>query len=167
MIEIWKDVAGYEGLYQVSNLGRVKRLKGKYMKSDKLLKQVKLDSGYVAVCLCKHNKTKNFRVHRLVAEAFIPNPEEKPQVNHIDENKTNNVASNLEWMTAKENNNYGTRTQRTSKPVKAIDIANGEYNIYCSISECARQLGLHQSNIGQCLKGKCKQIGGYIFEYSK
>lgn len=167
MKEIWKDVGGYEGLYQVSNLGRVKRLKGKYMKSDKLLKQVKLDSGYIAVGLCKHNKAKNFRVHRLVAEAFIPNPEEKPQVNHINEDKTNNMVSNLEWMTAKENNNYGTRTQRTSKPVKAIDIANGEYNIYCSISECARQLGLHQPNICQCLKGKCKQIGGYIFEYSK
>lgn len=167
MDEVWKDIKGYEGLYQVSNLGRVKRLKGKYMKSDKLLKQVTLDSGYIAVGLCKHNKAKNFRVHRLVAEAFIPNPEEKPQVNHINEDKTNNMVSNLEWMTAKENNNYGTRTQRTSKPVKAIDIANGEYNIYCSISECARQLGLHQPNICQCLKGKCKQIGGYIFEYSK
>lgn len=166
-IEEWKDIKGYEGLYQVSNLGRVKRLKGKYMKSERILKQVNAYNGYIVVCLCKHNKHKNFKVHRLVAEAFIPNPENKPTVNHIDEDKTNNVVSNLEWATMKEQNNHGTRTQRTSKKVKAIDIATGEYNEYNSQSECARQLGLKAPNINMCLKGKCRQIGGYVFEYSK
>lgn len=176
MDEIWRDIKGYEGLYQVSNLGRVKRLKSKYMKSERILKEGITTGGYRLVVLCKNNKSKTFRLHRLVAEAFIPNPENKPQVNHIDENKANNNVNNLEWMTAKENINHGTSlykrsiTQRKtqhSKRIIAIDIANGEYNYYCSISECARQLGLNKSHICQCLKGKVKQTGGYTFEYAE
>ena len=162
MIEIWKDVEGYEGLYQVSDLGRVKRVN-----TGRILKGRKNTDGYLRVNLYKNNVSYTKTIHRLVAEAFIPNTENKPQVNHIDENKTNNLASNLEWMTSKENNNHGTRTQRTSKPVKAIDIANGEWNEYCSIRECARQLGLHQQHITAVLKGRYKQTGGYTFEYAK
>ncbi|UIE13738.1 HNH endonuclease family protein [Enterococcus phage EFap02] len=124
--------------------------------------------GYLYVVLSKNNKTKPFTVHHLVAEAFIPNPENKPQVNHIDEDKTNNVVSNLEWMTAKENNNHGTRNLRSAiyngTKIKAIDIANGEWNEYCSIRECARKLNLSQGNICSCLKGEYRQTGGYIFE---
>lgn len=164
MIEEWKDIKWYEGLYQVSELGRVKR---KYRKSERILKPLVDKDGYIYINLNKNNKRKWFRVHRLVAEAFIPNPENKPQVNHIDEVKTNNMVSNLEWMTVKENINYGTRTERCSKKIKAIDIANGEWNEYRSIRECARQLSLNHGNISKCLQGRCKQVGGYIFEYSK
>lgn len=159
MIEEWKDIKGYEGLYQVSNLGRVKR-------HDRILKQAYSDRGYSLVCISKNNKPKTFRVHRLVAESFIQNQENKPTVNHIDEDKTNNAVFNLEWATMREQNNHGTRTERTSTRIKAIDIATGEYNEYISQSECARKLGLKAPNINMCLKGKCRQIGGYIFEYS-
>lgn len=101
-----------------------------------------------------------------MAESFIPNPDNKPTVNHIDEDKTNNKIDNLEWATIQENNTYGSRVQKTSKPVKAIDIATGEYNIYCSQSQCGRDLGLKASNINRVLKGGLRQVGGYVFEYA-
>lgn len=168
--EIWRDVKDYEGLYQVSNLGRAKRLKGRYMRCDKILKGHEDEFGYIRLHLSKNSKTKSSKLHRLVAKAFIPNPENKPQVNHIDENKTNNIVSNLEWVTAKENVNHGTRTNRAIKKreikIKAIDIANGEWNEYKSINECARQLGIDNSAISKQLKGKLRRCGGYVFEYA-
>lgn len=171
MIEEWKDIKWYEGLYQVSNLGRVKRLKGRYMKCDKILKGYEDEFGYIRLNLSKNSKTKNITLHRLVAQAFIPNAENKPQVNHMDEDKTNNVVSNLEWVTAKENVNHGTRTNRAIKKreikIKVIDIANGEYNYYNSIKECSRHLGVDNSAITKQLKGKLRQCGGYVFEYAK
>lgn len=160
MIEEWKDIEGYEGIYQVSNFGRVKSLK-----RDKTLKLI-TGSNYLKVNLYINNSMSTKSVHRLVAEAFIPNPENKPQVNHIDEDKTNNVASNLEWMTAKENMNYGTRTERTLKPIIAISIANGETNKYKSVKECAESLQLHRQNISAVLNNRVKHTGGYTFEYA-
>ena len=160
MIEEWKDIKGYEGLYQVSNLGRVRNVK-----YNRLLKLVCL-LGYMTVNLSKNNHVIKKRVHRLVAEAFIPNPDNKPTVNHIDEDKTNNRVDNLEWATIQENNTHGSRVQKTSKAVKAIDIATGEYNIYCSQSQCGRELGLKSSNINRALKGRLRQVGGYVFEYA-
>ena len=164
--EIWKDIEGYEGLYQVSDLGRVKRVT-----TNRILKQAKHHGGYMRVDLCKNGKRKAHKIHRLVAQAFIPNPENKLQVNHIDENKTNNIISNLEWLTAKENNNHGTRIERAiisnQKQVKAIDIANGEYNYYESIKDCGRKLGIDPSSITKQLKSKLRQTGGYVFEYAK
>lgn len=162
MNEEWKDIKGYEGLYQVSNFGRVKSFQ---TGSDYILNQVKDWDGYMQLQLYKNNKPTTCKIHRLVANAFIPNPENKPQVNHIDEDKTNNMVSNLEWATAKENCNHGTHNERISKPVKAIDIANGEWNEYYSTRECARQLSIDHSSITKQLKGKLRRVGGYIFEY--
>ena len=107
-MEIWKDIEGYEGLYQISNLGRVRSL-ARATTSGKVLKQMK-KHGYMNVCFSKNNVDKYFRVHRLVALAFIPNPENKPTVNHIDGNKANNNVSNLEWATHSENETHSYRS---------------------------------------------------------
>ena len=164
--EIWKDIKGYEGLYQVSNLGRVKRVT-----TNRILKSSKHVSGYLMVNLCKNSVTSHQRIHRLVAQAFIPNPENKPDVNHIDEDKTNNMVSNLEWSTKKENCNHGTRTERISKinsiPIIATNLKTGDSREFYGINECARQLELQASNICNVLKGRRKQTGGYVFEYAK
>ena len=170
MEEVWKDVKGYEGLYQVSNLGRVKRAT-----TGKVLKACKITGGYLGVTLYKNSIVSSTKIHRLVAQAFIPNNENKPQVNHIDEDKTNNVVSNLEWVTAKENSNHGTRNERIGKvisksksiPIIAINIKTGEFQEFYGSRECARQLGLHQSTITRVLQGRYKQTGGYTFEYAE
>ena len=111
MEEIWKDIEGYEGLYQVSNLGNVKSLRKRIDKGkchryfdEKILKPIETNRGYLRVKLCKNRKIKKTRVHRLVAEAFIKRPE--LEVNHIDGNKKNNKAENLEWVTQKENKQH-------------------------------------------------------------
>lgn len=164
MEEIWKDIEGYEGVYQVSNLGRVNSLY-----TNRILNGDKVGGRYLRVVLCKNNIKSKKLIHRLVAQAFIPNPENKPQVNHIDEDKTNNRADNLEWVTRKENANHGIRNTRMSKsksiPVIAINIKTGESKDFYGASECAKQLGLYQQNITRVLKGKCKQTGGYTFKY--
>lgn len=109
MDEVFRPVEGYEGLYEVSNLGRVKSLKwGK----ERILKPGMDGCGYLKANLYKEGKIKHFMVHRLVAQAFIPNPEGLPQINHKDEDKTNNRVDNLEWCTAKYNSNYGTRIEQ-------------------------------------------------------
>ena len=125
MEEIWKDIEGYEGLYQVSNMGRVKsveRMKwsGKcyYKAPERILKPRKNGGGYLVVMLSKNGKVKTCRVHRLVATAFIPNPNNLPQINHIDENKGNNHMENLEWCDSKYNNNYGTHNKRVSEKLR-------------------------------------------------
>lgn len=160
MSEEWTDIKDYEGLYQVSNFGRVK---SSY--TNRILKGRKDKGGYLLVNLYKNKVSYTKAIHRLVAQAFIPNPDNKPQVNHIDENKTNNMVSNLEWMTAKENTNHGTRNERASIPIIATNLKTGESTEFYGALECARQLGLHQSSITEVLKGRRKQTGGYIFKY--
>ena len=170
MEELWKDIKGYEGLYQVSNFGRIKRVT-----TGRILKGRKNKGDYLIVELSKNNIASGKTIHRLVAQAFIPNPENKPQVNHIDEDKTNNMVSNLEWMTAKENNNHGTRNERAGKaisksnsiPIIATNLKTGDSTEFYGISECARQLGLYNQNICKCLKGRYKQTGGFTFKYKE
>ena len=114
--EIWKTIEENPN-YMVSNLGRVKSLKridsNKHPIKERVLKSCKVDGGYLAVVLCENGKRKTFLVHRLVAQAFIPNPNNLPQVNHKDEDKTNNTVENLEYCDQFYNNIYGTRIQRT------------------------------------------------------
>lgn len=120
MEEIWKDIPNYEGLYQISNLGRVKSLprKGTNTKKERILKFAKSNKNYLIAILTKHNKRNAKSVHRLVAEAFIPNPNNFPQVNHKDENRHNNCVDNLEWCTNRYNCNYGNRSAKLSLALK-------------------------------------------------
>lgn len=125
MEEIWKDIKGYEGLYQISNLGRVKSISRsiklkKYTKiSDDTIMKLDLNkSGYLYVSLCKNGKYKKCRVHRLVAEEFVDKPNGKNVVNHKDYNKTNNCSSNLEWVTNEENYDYLRKNMRKRHNVK-------------------------------------------------
>lgn len=159
MKEIWKDIQGYEGLYQVSNLGNIKSFyTGKILKGGNY-------KGYLRLNLYKNGVKSMVSIHRLVAQTFIPNPENKPEVNHIDEDTTNNMVSNLEWMTSKENCNHGTRNDRLSTPILAINITTGKVKEYSGVRECARKLNLHSPNIIAVLKGRYKQTGGYTFKY--
>lgn len=189
MHEIWKDVVGWEGLYQVSNLGNIRTLH--YTKP--YLMHPKPDKyGYVSVSLVKRNslKYKWCRVHRLVAEAFIPNPDNLPQVNHKDEDKTNNRADNLEWCTALYNNTYGSRLTKVSdsrkgmvfsdvhienlkkshaksqgKAVKQCTVSGEFIQQYESISEAARKFNTTPQNISHCCLGITKSACGYIWSY--
>lgn len=169
--EYWKPIKGYEGLYMISNWGRVKSFKfGK----ERILKPVTNSSGYLLVILCKDRKVKAFTVHRLVAEAFLPNPHNYPCVNHKDENKQNNNVSNLEWCSAQYNNTYGTRIERVaekntngkySKPVLQYTL-NGQFvREWLSAKQAEREGGFHQANICMCCKGKQKTHKGYIWKY--
>ena len=181
--EILRDIENYENLYQISNLGRVYSLI-----SGKFLKPQKDKDNYRQVVLCKNGKKKTYKIHRLVASAFIPNPLHLPQVNHKDENKTNNRVSNLEWMSHKENMNYGTRTERMmrhpnwrasiekclkaaheklSKSVLQFDKQGEFVNEYPSTWEAARQTKINQGDISQCCLGKRKSAGKYVWKYKE
>lgn len=159
MIEIWKDIPGYEGRYQVSNTGEVKSLNYNSSGKSKLLKQIADKKGYKRVGLCKNGKRKHYSVHRLVAIAFLPNPNNLPQVNYKDENKANNCVDNLEWCNAKYNNNYGTKKERLSESMK------GKKGCWYE-----KQLSEeHKKKISKSLKGKnskpilmCDKEGNFI-----
>lgn len=169
--EEWRDIAGYEGKYQVSNLGRVKSLNYRRAGKAKILKTLER-GGYLRVALYKNGKNDRLTVHRLVASAFIPNQDNLPFVNHKDENKKNNRADNLEWCTAKYNLNYGTRIERVSaklinnkkrsKPVLCVETGV----IYPSLAEAFRQTGVYIENIHKCCQGKLKTTGGYHWRYA-
>lgn len=179
MKEIWKDVVGWGGLYKVSNLGRVKSIDRKswngkiwYERKGKILKGCRDKDGYCIVSLRRKNEHKTFKVHRLVAEAFIPNPDGYPQVNHKDENKINNCIKNLEWCSAKYNINYGTRNQRmattnlngkNSQLVNQLTKDGRLLKIWPSMHEAARSLKINQGNISNCCSGRCKSYAGYIW----
>ena len=180
-MEIWKPISGYEGFYEVSNLGRIRSLErivecsdGRKRKiKDRTLKGSSYSGGYSGVTLHKDGCAKFVNIHRIVAEAFVPNPLEKEEVNHKDENPSNNHASNLEWVTHKENINYSTRTERARKAiveaqgraVRQLSIDGELVAEYESLSAAGNATGTHVSNITKCAKGEYKTAGGYIWKY--
>lgn len=172
-MEEWRDIKDYEGLYQVSNLGRVKSF---HRNKEKLLKLNPVKDGYLCVYLFKNGKGKQNQVHRLVAEAFIPNHYNLPQVNHKNEIKTDNRVENLEFCDCRYNVNYGTAIQRRkekrlngvqSKPVYQYTL-DGEFVAeYPSTREIERQLGFYQTGISSVCLGKGKTYKGYIWKYKE
>lgn len=172
-MEVWKDIEGYEGLYQVSDKGRVKSLgNGKSGNSKKkILKASKTGGGYMLVNLCKEGNIKHYTIHRLVAQAFIDNPDNLPEVNHKDENKENNAVNNLEWCTKEYNINYGTARKRMaekqSKAVIGISKVSGLILEFPSTQEASRQTGINRGNISSCCIGKLKSAGGYYWMYAE
>lgn len=165
--EEWKDIEGYFGLYQISNLGNIKSLgNGNSNNSkEKILKTAKLKNNYLRVILSKDGKRKTHLVHRLVAEAFIPNPNNYEQINHRDEQKTNNASSNLEWCTPKQNTNYGTRNQRVAEKLSKQVICVETGKIYHSIQQIQRQLGFAHQCISAVCTGKRKTYKGLHFKF--
>lgn len=162
--EIWLPVKGYEGLYEVSSFGRVRSLNYMHTGKTNLIGVYENEGGYLYVCLHKSGNKKNYLVHRLVAEAFIPNWFGDPQINHIDEDKTNNHIDNLEWCDAKYNNTYGNRIKisvekqtngKKSKPVIQYTKTGEFVREWPSISEVGRN-GLNLSGVCRCCLGKKK-----------
>ena len=178
MKEIWKDIIGYECYYQIANYGNIKSLdrwvKGKNntvrLIKGRILKPQKDKYGYLTIPLYKEGKIKRFLVHRLVAEAFLPNSDNLPLINHKDENKTNNIVSNLEWCDSKYNNSYGTARERMSeklsKPVLQYTLDGQFVKEYPSAREAERN-GYYQSSVSKCCLGKQKFHKGFIWKYKK
>lgn len=177
LTEIWRAVNDYEGLYEVSNLGRVKSLakihgRGRgSMREEKILKSGNDSRGYSKISLCKNGEEKCFRIHRLVAEAFIENPENKPEVNHKFGIKTDNRASQLEWTTNLENMRHAFKTglkNNDHSKKKVAQIKNGEIvKVWESQTEVEKKLGVSQNHISSCCHGKQKTAGGFKWKFAK
>lgn len=188
MEEVWKDIEGYEGLYQVSNLGRIKSVKrivnckneAKLSIKEKILIQAKGTRGYKFVRLSKNNKSKTIRVHKIVAKAFIPNKNNGKVINHLDCNVENNCVSNLEWCTQSENVKYSWKLGRCEisrkallensknrrKKINQYDL-NGKFiQQYSSMIEASRKFNIKYQNISDCCRNIIKKSGGYIWRYA-
>lgn len=183
--EIWKDIKGYEGLYQVSSFGRIKSLEryitfinrwggtNKVKLQEKILKHHFNNRGYCTLTLYKNGKSYHKLVHRLVGETFIPNINNLPEINHKDENKLNNSVSNLMWCTRQYNNNYGIQTKEGRRKTSSYRMKRiAQYTkddklvaIYDGIRVAEEETGIDNRNICKCCKGKIKTAGGYRWRY--
>lgn len=179
-MEIWRDVPGFEERYQVSNLGRVKSKSyirfngfGIYQTKELILKPFMETCGHLKVCLYKDGKIKRVKIHRLVASVFIPNPENKPEVDHIDTDTTNNTVWNLRWVTSRENKMNPITHQRmvlahkgkNTKPVFCKNKISNKILHFTSIKDAGEYLNIDTGHITDCCKGKRKSAGGYIWNY--
>lgn len=183
MKEVWKDIKNYKGLYQVSNLGRIKSLvkntNNQYGKTERILKLKTDKCGYQQICLSKNGEHKYYLVHRLVYEAFYGRIPFWMQVNHINENKTDNNRFNLNILSCKQNMNWGTVQERKSKkrtgmyntknstPILQYDKEGNLIKEWVSIREIERQLGFKSCCICNYLKGRIQTAYGYIWKYKK
>jgi len=163
-MEEWKDVKGHEGLYEISNKGRLRNGYGK------VLSPADNGKGYMRFSLSKGNSdTSTVYLHRAIGEAFIPNPNNYPEINHIDEDKSNNQIENLEWCSIKYNRLYGTRVERSSakskRKVVGINIKDKSVIILEGIVDCI-QHGLNKSAVSNCAQGLSKSSGGYRWMYA-
>lgn len=176
MVEEWRTIEGFDE-YEVSNMGLVRSKdrfvnvsgNGKRLIKGQILKSHSCRHGYQYLSLCSKSKHTHFQVHRLVAQAFIPNPGNKPQVNHIDNNPRNNRVDNLEWVTAQENSTWkvicGRSGSKLKKPIIATNIATGEKTFYESASD-AVQYGFDRAAIWRCLTGEYSKHHNHKFEYA-
>lgn len=178
--EKWKDIVGYEGLYQVSNLGNIKSLNYRNTGEEKIRKLVIDKYGYFVVSLRVNGKSKQHFVHRLVAQAFMPNPDNKPHIDHINTDKTDNRVCNLRWVTQKENSNnpltvdkkkknhrYGVTGINNVRSTVVLQFSkDGEFiKKWDCITDVQRELGINRGNVIKCCKGERKTVGGYIWRY--
>ena len=156
-----KDVKGYEGLYAVTSCGKVWSYRNECFLKPKVNR-----NGYLFVNLYKDRKAKSYTIHKLVAEAYIPNTDNLPQINHRDENKANNCLQNLEWCDSKYNANYGTRNEKVSnslkKPIIQYDLDGNFIREWPSALDVGKEV---KTNIGYCLRGRYKTAYGYIWKF--
>lgn len=173
VIEIWKPIVGYKGAYEISNMGRVKSLDRYdslgHFREGEIKTLTKDKNGYLYVSLWKDGKQKVYKVHRLVATHFIPNPSKLPMINHKDENPSNPIYTNLEWCDSKYNQNYGTINERRGKSLSTsilqYDLNMNLLKTWGSMKEAANELSINYQNISKCCRGVRKQFNGYIWRY--
>ena len=179
MIEVWKDIDGFEGLYQVSNYGRVKSLERTVTYSsgnvhwypERVLVPVDAGNGYLRVSLSINNKYKSHLIHRLVAKAFVENPDNLPCVNHKDENQSNNHIDNLEWCSYKYNSNYGTaverRSNKRSRPVDCYNTEGALVKHYKKVADAIKDLKLKTGDkIRLVCNGQRKKAAGFVWRWN-
>ena len=163
MKEVFKDIAGYKGKYQVSNLGHVKSLNYNGTGKEKILKHTETNDGYYRIHLSKNGKVKSYYLHRLVGQAFLENPDNLPEINHKNELKSDNRVSNLEWCTRRYNNTYNNLHLRNAKTIGCYK--DGKLiKVYVSI-QAVKIDGFNDGNVCSVLKGRYKSSGGYQWKY--
>lgn len=174
---MWKDIKNYEGLYQISDTGEVRSLDKlvtysngrKHLYKGKLISPA-IHNNYYAVTLHKDGKMQTVYIHRLVAQHYLDNPNNLPYINHKDENKLNNAVSNLEWCTPLYNNIYGNRIEKvkqsTYKKVYQLDLSGNIIKLWNSPTEVESILGIKRASISNCITGRSKSAGGYVWRYA-
>lgn len=168
-MEVWKNIKGYDGLYEISNWGNVKSLNYNNTGKSQMLKPRYVRGRYKAVTLCKDCYHKQITIHRLVAQAFIPNPNNYPQVNHIDEDISNNHMDNLEWCTSEYNLKYGTRNDKISRALSISVIGTNiktREELILPSATYGNSIGFDHSCIIKCCKGHRKTHKGYTWRYA-